>query len=82
MAVSHDPVCPTRRAPEGLEAEVLAALTAAGRPLTSALVLTQLGGQLAYTTVMTTLARLHKKGVTPGRGWAAPTPTRRWTLRR
>ena len=45
-----------------LEQEVLACLGAAGRPLTVAEVLTELGGDLAYTTVLTTLSRLHAKG--------------------
>jgi predicted transcriptional regulator len=45
-----------------LEQEVLAALAAAGRPLTAAEVLADLGDGLAYTTVMTTLSRLHAKG--------------------
>lgn len=43
--------------------EVLAALAAADTPLTPAQVLAELGTDLAYTTVMTTLARLHEKGV-------------------
>lgn len=47
----------------GLEREVLAALTAATRPMSATQVLTEIGGGLAYTTVMTTLARLHDKGV-------------------
>ena len=51
-----------RRDRGALEREVIAALAAAGRPLTPAEVLTDLGGQLAYTTVMTTLVRLHGKG--------------------
>jgi predicted transcriptional regulator len=63
MTALHNPVCPTRRAPGGLEAEVLAVLTEVGRPLTSAEVLQELQAPLAYTTVMTTLARLHEKGV-------------------
>jgi predicted transcriptional regulator len=46
-----------------LEQEVLACLAAAGRPLTVAEVLADLGQGLAYTTVMTTLSRLHGKGV-------------------
>jgi len=51
------------RRPRGaLEREVLACLAAAGRPLTAGDVLTELGGGLAYTTVMTTLTRLHAKG--------------------
>ncbi len=45
----------------GLEQRVLACL-AAGRPLTAGEVLADLGGGLAYTTVMTTLSRLHSKG--------------------
>jgi predicted transcriptional regulator len=45
-----------------LEQEVLASLAAAGRPLTAAEVLADLGDGLAYTTVMTTLSRLHAKG--------------------
>jgi predicted transcriptional regulator len=45
-----------------LEREVMGCLAAAGRPLTASDVLTELGGGLAYTTVMTTLARLHAKG--------------------
>jgi predicted transcriptional regulator len=53
---------PRREAGE-LESEVLAALWAAGRPLTPGEVLEELGGALAYTTVMTTLSRLHDKGV-------------------
>ncbi len=45
-----------------LEREVLACLAAAGRPLTAGEVLADLGGGLAYTTVMTTLTRLQAKG--------------------
>ncbi|MER6951224.1 BlaI/MecI/CopY family transcriptional regulator [Nonomuraea sp. NPDC000554] len=52
-----------RRSPGVLEQEILDCLTEAGRPLTPAEVRTQLGGELAYTTVMTTLARLHKRGL-------------------
>jgi predicted transcriptional regulator len=44
-----------------LEREVLMCLAAAGRPLTVADVQAEIGG-LAYTTVMTTLSRLHGKG--------------------
>jgi len=50
------------RAPGALEREVLACLAAAGRPLTAGEVLADLGGGLAYTTVMTTLTRLNAKG--------------------
>ena len=45
-----------------LEQEVLGSLAAAGRPLTVAEVLADLGDGLAYTTVMTALSRLHAKG--------------------
>jgi predicted transcriptional regulator len=62
----------------GLEQDVLACLAAADRPLSPADVLAELGGDLAYTTVMTTLSRLHSKGVltrTPhGRGFAYRLP--------
>ncbi|HEU5416386.1 MAG TPA: BlaI/MecI/CopY family transcriptional regulator [Streptosporangiaceae bacterium] len=62
------------RARGALEREVLACLAAAGRPLAPAEVLTGLGdGRLAYTTVMTTLSRLHAKGAVTrapaGRGY-------------
>jgi predicted transcriptional regulator len=46
----------------GLEREVLAALAAAGEPRTAQQVLDDLDRDLAYTTVMTTLSRLHAKG--------------------
>ena len=45
-----------------LEQEVLAILAAAGEALTPAAVQAQLSGARAYTTVMTTLSRLHAKG--------------------
>src|SRR3954471_10705008 len=45
-----------------LEQEVLSCLAAAGRPLTVAQVLAELGSDLAYTTVLTALSRLHAKG--------------------
>lgn len=51
-----------RRAKGSLESEVLAALWAAQRPLTAGEVADELGGELAYTTVQTILARLHDKG--------------------
>lgn len=53
----------SRRAAGALEAEVLATLWAADNPLTPAEVRGVLGEELAYTTVMTILARLHEKGV-------------------
>lgn len=52
----------TKRPAGALEAEVLAALWAADRPLTPADVNEEVGGDLAYTTVMTALTRLHEKG--------------------
>lgn len=53
-----------RRRPNGaLEAEILGALWDAQGPLTASQVLSQLPGDLAYTTIMTTLTRLHAKGV-------------------
>jgi len=45
-----------------LERELFAAIAAAGRPLTPAEARDALGQPLAYTTVMSTLARLHDKG--------------------
>ena len=51
-----------RRAPGGLESEVLATLWAADKPLTTAEVVDTLGGELAYNTVQTILTRLHGKG--------------------
>ena len=51
-----------RRASGGLEAEVLATLWAAGKPMTAGDVATELGGDLAYNTVQTILSRLHGKG--------------------
>lgn len=51
-----------RRAAGDLESEVLAALWAAGRPLTAGDVSEHLDGQLAYNTVQTILARLYSKG--------------------
>jgi predicted transcriptional regulator len=57
-----------------LEQEILACLAAAGRPLSPAAVRAELGDGLAYTTVMTTLSRLHAKGAVSrqpaGRGYA------------
>lgn len=54
-----------RRGQGELEAQVLAALHQAPGPATAAWVQDHLGGDLAYTTVMTILSRLHaKKAVT------------------
>jgi predicted transcriptional regulator len=52
----------SRRPAGALQAEVLATLWAADVPLTPAEVQEQMEGDLAYTTVMTALARLHEKG--------------------
>jgi len=53
-----------KRRPAGaLEAEIVAALWAAREPLTPKAVQAELGGKLAYTTVMTALTRLYEKGV-------------------
>lgn len=46
-----------------LEAAVLDVLWQSGEAMTPAQVLDGLGSDLAYTTVMTILARLHKKGL-------------------
>ena len=50
-----------RRASGELEGAVLAALWAAGRPMVPAEVQAAVGGDLAYTTVMTILVRLDDK---------------------
>jgi predicted transcriptional regulator len=51
-----------RRAAGQLEADVLATLWRADAAMTPGQVRDQLGTTLAYTTVMTILARLHEKG--------------------
>jgi predicted transcriptional regulator len=65
---------PQRRRRGTLEQEVIATLAAEGRSMTPAQVRDALGGDLAYTTVMTVLARLHAKGLVTrqrsGRGYA------------
>lgn len=53
---------PARRPAGELEAQVLAALWAAGEPLTPQRVQDALDADLARTTVATILARLHEKG--------------------
>ncbi|MEU6261015.1 BlaI/MecI/CopY family transcriptional regulator [Streptomyces sp. NPDC047043] len=63
------------RRPAGeLEAAVMAALWAAGVPLTPGRIQGELGSGLARTTVATILTRLHEKGVVSrerqGRGYA------------
>ncbi len=52
-----------RRADGELEAEVLGVLWGAGSALTPSEVNERLGGELAYTTVMTVLSRLWSKGL-------------------
>ncbi|MBL7498025.1 BlaI/MecI/CopY family transcriptional regulator [Frankia sp. CNm7] len=52
-----------RRPPGDLERSVMDELQTAGRPLTPREVLARLEGDLAYTTVMTILFRLHAKGL-------------------
>jgi predicted transcriptional regulator len=52
-----------RRAPGWLETEVLATLWVATEPMTPAMVQASLSRELAYTTVMTVLQRLHAKGL-------------------
>lgn len=63
-----------RRARGELEANVLAALWAADTPLNARQVRERLPGDLAYTTVLTILSRLHDKGMLlrhrEGRGYA------------
>jgi len=57
--VSHE----GRVRPRGtLERAVLTCLATANEPLAAAAVQARIGGGLAYTTVMTTLSRLHAKG--------------------
>jgi len=54
---------PGRRGSGELEAEVLATLQRAGAAMTPGEVKDLIGGDLAYTTVVTILSRLHAKGV-------------------
>jgi predicted transcriptional regulator len=53
----------SRRGAGELAGQVLGILHAAGEPLSPADVRERLGGELAYTTVVTILSRLHAKGV-------------------
>ncbi|MCZ2525278.1 BlaI/MecI/CopY family transcriptional regulator [Streptomyces sp. HB2AG] len=53
---------PRRRGQGELEAQVLAALRRTPGPATAAQVRERLGGDLAHTTVVTILTRLHAKG--------------------
>ena len=69
---------PARRPPGMLEDEVLAVLWVNGRAMTPGAVQRELDNGLAYTTVMSTLARMHRKGLVSrapeGKGYAY-TPT-------
>ena len=51
-----------RRSRGDLEQQVFAVLAAAGRPMSTAEVQEALQADLAYTTVMTVLVRMHAKG--------------------
>ncbi|MFE9044138.1 BlaI/MecI/CopY family transcriptional regulator [Streptomyces sp. NPDC012421] len=53
---------PRRRRQGELEAQVLAALRTAPGPVAAGWVRERVGGDLAYTTVVTILTRLHVKG--------------------
>lgn len=62
-----------------LEQEILACLASCGTPMTPAEVRDDLGQDLAYTTVMTTLSRMHAKHALVreprGRAYAYSLPT-------
>ncbi|MEU8964703.1 MULTISPECIES: BlaI/MecI/CopY family transcriptional regulator [unclassified Streptomyces] len=70
----EEPAGSGRRARGALESDVLAALWAADGPLTARQVMERLPGELAYTTVLTILSRLHDKAMLvrqrEGRGYA------------
>ncbi|MFG3259728.1 BlaI/MecI/CopY family transcriptional regulator [Streptomyces sp. NPDC048172] len=61
MAEGNEARRSRRRGQGELEAQVLTALGTAGGPATAAWVQERLGGDLAYTTVVTILTRLHAK---------------------
>jgi predicted transcriptional regulator len=52
-----------RRAAGALESEVMSVLQRAGRPLNATEVQSLLPSELAYTTVVTILSRMHVKGL-------------------
>lgn len=52
-----------RRPAGALEAEIMTVLQRAGRPLAAAGVQSLLSGDLAYSTVVTILSRMHAKGL-------------------
>lgn len=75
---SPHPAAPDRRPAGELESTILAALWAAGTPLTPGQVQGAIGAELARTTVTTILSRLYEKGAvdrTSGRRGFAYTPT-------
>jgi predicted transcriptional regulator len=63
-----------RRQPGMLEDEVLAVLWTSARPMTPAEVQLEFDDRLAYTTVMSTLSRMYRKGLvsreSAGKGYA------------
>lgn len=59
----YDGIVPGRRGAGELEAAVLEVLQRGGSPLSPGEVRERIGGDLAYTTVVTILSRLHAKGV-------------------
>lgn len=65
---------PNPRPRGALESEVVVTLAAASEPMTPAQVQAELGDDLAYTTVLTTLTRLYEKQAVTrersGRGYA------------
>jgi predicted transcriptional regulator len=62
-AVTGNGAAPGRRAAGQLEAAALDALQRAGSALSPGEVRERIGGELAYTTVVTILSRLHAKGM-------------------
>lgn len=62
-SASAAPTAAMPRPPGWLQDEVLATLWAAAGPMTPAMVQAALPRDLAYTTVLTVLQRLHAKGV-------------------
>lgn len=61
--MNRSPDTPGRRPPGMLEDEVLAVLWGTGRAMTPADVQRELDNGLAYTTVMSTLTRMYRKGL-------------------
>ena len=59
-----------RRSPGQLEAEILAALWAAEEPLAPAAVLQAVDADISYVTILSTLIRLHERGILERRSHA------------